>query len=232
LNSQAVEEGGAMSEHNFKRDLFGQFARIGKALASGKRLEMLEFLAQGERSVEQLAHLAGLAVANTSQHLQQLRQVGLVTARKEGLYVYYRIAGNGIVRLLAALRAVGEEHLADVDRLVRLFRDSKDDLEPVPAKELWQRVKQGLVTVLDVRPPEEYAQGHIRGALNVPVTELKKRLHQIPADQEVVAYCRGPYCLLAYEAVRVLRKQGIKARRLEEGYPEWKSAGLPVEGSA
>jgi len=221
-----------MSEHNFKRDLFGQFARIGKALASGKRLEMLEFLAQGERSVEQLAHLAGLSVANTSQHLQQMRQVGLVTARKQGLYVHYRIAGNGIVRLLAALRAVGEEHLADVDRLVRLFRHSKDDLEPVPAKELWRRVKQGLVTVLDVRPPEEYAQGHIRGALNVPVTQLKKRLHQIPADQEVVAYCRGPYCLLAYEAVRVLRKQGIEARRLEEGYPEWKSAGLPVEGSA
>ncbi len=221
-----------MSEQNFKSDLFGQFARIGKALSSGKRLEMLEFLAQGERSVEQLARLTGLSVANTSQHLQQLRQVGLVTARKEGLYVHYRIAGDGIVRLLAALRAVGEEHLADVDRLVRLFRDSKDDLEPVPAKELWQRVKQGLVTVLDVRPPEEYAQGHIRGALNVPVTELKKRLHQIPADQEVVAYCRGPYCLLAYEAVQVLRKQGIKARRLEEGYPEWKSAGLPVEGSA
>jgi len=221
-----------MSEHNFKRDLFGQFARIGKALASGKRLEMLEFLAQGERSVEQLARLAGLSVANTSQHLQQLRQVGLVTARKEGLYVFYRIAGNGIVRLLAALRAVGEEHLADVDRLVRIFRDSKDDLEPVPAKELWQRVRQGLVTVLDVRPPEEYAQGHIRGALNVPVAELKKRLHQIPAGQEVVAYCRGPYCLLAYEAVRVLRKQGIQARRLEDGYPEWKSAGLPVEGSA
>jgi rhodanese-related sulfurtransferase/DNA-binding transcriptional ArsR family regulator len=232
LNSQAVEERGAMSEHNFKRDLFGQFARIGKALASGKRLEMLEFLAQGERSVEQLARLAGLSVANTSQHLQQLRQVGLVTARKEGLYVFYRIAGNGIVRLLAALRAVGEEHLADVDRLVRIFRDSKDDLEPVPAKELWQRVRQGLVTVLDVRPPEEYAQGHIRGALNVPVAELKKRLHQIPAGQEVVAYCRGPYCLLAYEAVRVLRKQGIQARRLEDGYPEWKSAGLPVEGSA
>jgi rhodanese-related sulfurtransferase/DNA-binding transcriptional ArsR family regulator len=232
LNSQAVKERGAMSEHNFKRDLFGQFARIGKALASGKRLEMLEFLAQGERSVEQLARLAGLSVANTSQHLQQLRQVGLVTARKEGLYVFYRIAGNGIVRLLAALRAVGEEHLADVDRLVRIFRDSKDDLEPVPAKELWQRVRQGLVTVLDVRPPEEYAQGHIRGALNVPVAELKKRLHQIPAGQEVVAYCRGPYCLLAYEAVRVLRKQGIQARRLEDGYPEWKSAGLPVEGSA
>lgn len=218
-----------MSEQNFKSDLFEQFARIGKALSSGKRLEMLEFLAQGERSVEQLARMTGLAVANTSQHLQLLRQVGLVTARKEGLYVYYRVAGDGIVRLLAALRAVGEEHVADVDRLVKVFLGSKDNLEPVPAKELWQRVKQGLVTVLDVRPPEEYAQGHIRGAINVPVTELKKRLHQIPTGQEVVAYCRGPYCLLAYEAVQVLRKKGIKARRLEDGYPEWKSAGLPVE---
>jgi len=218
-----------MPEQNFKSDLFAQFARIGKALSSGKRLEMLEFLAQGERSVEQLARMTGLSVANTSQHLQLLRQVGLVIARKEGLYVYYRVAGDGIVRLLATLRAVGEEHVADVDRLVKLFRDSKDDLEPVPAKELWQRVKQGLVTVLDVRPPEEYAQGHIRGAINVPVTELKKRLHQIPAGQEVVAYCRGPYCLLAYEAVQVLRKKGIKARRLEDGYPEWKSAGLPVD---
>ena len=218
-----------MSEPNLKGDLFEQFARIGKALSSGKRLEMLEFLAQGERSVEQLARMTGLSVANTSQHLQQLRQVGLVTARKEGLYVFYRIAGDGIVRLLATLRAVGEEHVADVDRLVKLFRDSKDNLEPVPAKELWQRVKQGLVTVLDVRPPEEYAQGHIRGALNVPVAELKKRLHQIPAGQEVVAYCRGPYCLLAYEAVQVLRRKGIKARRLEDGYPEWKSAGLPVD---
>jgi rhodanese-related sulfurtransferase/DNA-binding transcriptional ArsR family regulator len=218
-----------MSGQNFKRDLFEQFARIGKALSSGKRLEMLEFLAQGERNVEQLARMTALSVANTSQHLQQLRQVGLVTARKEGLYVRYRIAGDGIVRLLTSLRAVGEEHVADVDRLIKLFLDSKDSLEPVPATELLQRVRQGLVTVLDVRPPEEYAQGHIRGAINVPVTELKKRLHQIPADQEVVAYCRGPYCLLAYEAVQVLRKKGIRARRLEDGYPEWRLRGLPVE---
>ena len=220
-----------MSEQNFKSDLFDQFARIGKALSSGKRLEMLEFLAQGERSVEQLAHLTGLSVANTSQHLQQLRQVGLVTARKEGLYVHYGIAGDGGVRLLATLRAVGEENLADVNRLVKIFLDSKDDLEPVPAKELWQRVKQGLVTVLDVRPPEEYAQGHIRGAINVPLTELKKWLHRIPAGQEVVAYCRGPYCVLAYEAVQVLRKKGVKARRMEDGYPEWRLRGLPVDMS-
>lgn len=220
-----------MAGKNLKSDLFEQFARVGKALSSGKRLEMLEFLAQGERSVEQLARMTGLTIANTSQHLQQLRQLGLVVARKEGLYVRYRIAGDGVVRLLTALRAVGEEHLADVDRLIKLFHEGKDSLEPVPARELWQRARQGLVTVLDVRPPEEYAQGHIRGAINVPVAQLKKKLHQIRAGQEVVAYCRGPYCLLAYEAVQLLRKKGIQARRLEEGYPEWKSAGLPVDAS-
>jgi rhodanese-related sulfurtransferase/DNA-binding transcriptional ArsR family regulator len=218
-----------VSTHNFKSSLFEQFARIGKALSSGKRLEMLEFLAQGERSVEMLARMTGLSVTNTSQHLQQLRQTGLVMARKEGLYVFYRINGDSIVRLLVALRAVGEENLAEVDKLVKLYLDSKDSLEPVPAKELMQRVKKGLVIVLDVRPPEEYAAGHIPGAINVPVTELKKRLNEIPTDQEIVAYCRGPYCLMAFEAVAQLRKKGLKARRLEDGLPEWRSAGLPVE---
>ncbi len=218
-----------MSNPNFKSDLFEQFARIGKALSSGKRLEMLEFLAQGERSVDMLAKMTGLSVANTSQHLQQLRQAGLVCARKEGLYVFYRLAGDGIVQLLSALRAVGQEHLAEVDKLVRLYLGSKDSLEPLPAKELMQRARKGLVTVLDVRPPEEYAAGHIPGAINMPVTELKKRLHEIPKGQEIVAYCRGPYCLMAFEAVAALRKKGRKARRLEDGFPEWKSAGLPVE---
>jgi rhodanese-related sulfurtransferase/DNA-binding transcriptional ArsR family regulator len=218
-----------VSTHNFKSSLFEQFARIGKALSSGKRLEILEFLAQGERSVEMLARMTGLSVTNTSQHLQQLRQTGLVMARKEGLYVFYRINGDSIVRLLVALRAVGEENLAEVDKLVKLYLDSKDNLEPVPAKELMQRVRKGLVIVLDVRPPEEYAAGHIPGAINVPVTELKKRLNEIPTDQEIVAYCRGPYCLMAFEAVAQLRKKGLKARRLEDGLPEWRSAGLPVE---
>jgi rhodanese-related sulfurtransferase len=145
------------------------------------------------------------------------------------LYVFYRINGDSIVRLLVALRAVGEENLAEVDKLVKLYLDSKDSLEPVPAKELMQRVRKGLVIVLDVRPPEEYAAGHIPGAINVPVTELKKRLNEIPTDQEIVAYCRGPYCLMAFEAVAQLRKKGLKARRLEDGLPEWRSAGLPVE---
>ncbi len=220
-----------MSNATVKTDLFEQFARIGKALGSARRLEMLEFLAQTERSVEALARMTGLSVANTSQHLQQLRQAGLVAARKEGLYVFYRLAGDGIVRLLASLRAVGQEYLAEVDKLVKLYLDSKDGLEPVPAKELMQRAKKGLVTVLDVRPPEEYAAGHIRGAINVPVAELRKRLNEIPRRQEIVAYCRGPYCLMAYEAVTELRNRGRKARRLEDGFPEWKSAGLPVDRS-
>ena len=218
-----------MSNKTFKSDLFEQFARIGKSLSSGKRLQMLEYLAQGERSVDALARMTGLSVANTSQHLQQLRQAGLASARKEGLYVFYRLSGDSITRLLAALRVVGQENLAEVDKLVKVYFESKDSLEPVPAKELLQRAKTGVVTVLDVRPPEEYAAGHIRGAINVPLAELTKRLHEIPRGKEIVAYCRGPYCLLAFEAVVQLRKKGRKARRLEDGFPEWKSAGLPVE---
>lgn len=214
---------------NAKTELFEQFARIGKALSSAKRLETLEFLAQAERSVDELARMTGLSVANASQHLQQLRQAGLVLARKEGLRVYYRIAGDGIVRLLAAVQAVGRERLAEVDRLVTLYLDSKDSLEPVPVRELMQRARTGLVTVLDVRPAEEYAAGHIRGAINVPVASLGKRLVDIPARREVVAYCRGPYCLLAFDAVAELRRRGRKARRLEVGFPEWRSAGLPVD---
>lgn len=217
-----------MSNKTFKSDLFEQFARVGKALSSGKRLQMLEYLAQGERSVDVLARMTGLSVANTSQHLQLLRQAGLTSTRKEGLYVFYRLSGDSIVRLLAALRVVGQEHLAEVDKLVKVYLESKDSLEPVPAKELLQRAKTGVVVVLDVRPPEEYAAGHIRGAINVPLAELTKRLHEIPSDKEVVAYCRGPYCLLAFEAVMQLRKKGRQAHRLADGFPEWKSAGLPI----
>src|SRR5437763_5962196 len=213
-----------MSKPTIKTALFEQFARIGKALSSAKRLELLEFIAQAQRSVQALARMTGLSVANTSQHLRQLRQAGLVGARKEGLYVYYSLAGNGIVQLLSALRAVGQEHLAEVDKLIRLYLDSKDSLEPVAARELMQRAKKGLVTVLDVRPPEEFAAGHIRGAINVPVSELKKRLNEIPRGEEVVAYCRGPYCLMAFDAVAELRNRGRKARRLEGGFPARKSA--------
>ena len=214
---------------SFKQDLFAQFARIGQALSSSKRLELVEFLAQGERSVDALARAAGLSMANTSHHLQQLRRAGLVVGRKEGLNVCYRISGDEVLELLAALRRVGERHLAEVDRLVDAFLTVKDTLEPVSREELRERVRHGMVTVLDVRPSEEYAAGHLPGAVNVPLAEIEKHLGEINPEQEVIAYCRGPHCILAFEAVARLRDHGLKARRLEDGYPEWKLAGLPVE---
>jgi rhodanese-related sulfurtransferase/DNA-binding HxlR family transcriptional regulator len=217
---------------SFKQDLFAQFARVGKALSSANRLELLEFLAQGERSVEALAKVAGLSVANTSQHLQQLRQTGLVLARKEGQHVLYRLAGDDIVSLVESLRRVAESHLAEVNRLVDSYLTVKDALEPIPAQELLTRAREGLVTVLDVRPPEEYAAGHLPGAINIPLSDLEKHLSTLPIDSEVVAYCRGPYCVLAYEAVARLRARGYAAWRLVDGFPEWKKAGFEVETAA
>jgi len=213
----------------FKHDLFAQIARLGKALGNGNRLELLEFLAQGERSVDELARVSGLSVANTSQHLQLLRQAGLVQARKEGLKVYYRLSGGDVLDLLTALRSSAERHLAEVDRLVQAYLTVKDGLEPVPRAELLQRARDGLVTVLDVRPAEEYAAGHLPGAVNIPLAELENGLAGLDADQEVVAYCRGPHCVLAFEAVARLRGLGWSARRLQDGFPEWERAGLPVD---
>jgi len=218
-----------MSTSNFKHDLFAQFARVGKALGNGNRLELIEYIAQGERSVDELAKVSGLTVANTSQHLQQLRQAGLVLCRKAGLKVFYRLSGDDVITLLDALRGVAERHVADVEKLVSTYLSVKDDLEPLPRKELLDRARDGLVTVLDVRPAEEYAAGHIAGAVNVPLSELEQYLKNINPKQEVVAYCRGPHCLLAFDAVAQLRKKGLTARRLEDGFPEWKTAGLPVD---
>jgi rhodanese-related sulfurtransferase/DNA-binding transcriptional ArsR family regulator len=213
----------------FKQELFSQFARVGKALSNGNRLELLEFLAQGERSVEALAKVSGLSIANTSQHLQQLRRAGLVTTRRVGQNVFYQLAGNEVVTLLDVLRAVGEKQLAEVDRLVQTYLKVKDHLEPIPAQELLKRARAGQVTVLDVRPAEEYACGHLPGAINIPLAELETNLDQLKPGQEVVAYCRGPYCVLAYDAVAKLRAKGWEARRLQNGFPEWEAAGLPVE---
>jgi len=218
-----------MSSTNVKNLLFAEFARVSKALGSGNRLELLEFLAQGERSVDALAGLSGLSVANTSRHLQVLRQAGLVAARKEGQFVYYSVSGDGVIKLLAALQEVGQHNLAEVTKLVNSYLTSKDSLEAVSVSELMDRMQQGLVTIVDVRPVEEYAAGHLQGAINVPLLELEKHLDDLPTDQEIVAYCRGPFCVLAFEAVAQLRKQGLKARRLETGFPEWKVAGFPVE---
>lgn len=218
-----------MSTQALKRALYHALARVAQALASGNRLQLLEFIAQGERSVEELAAMAGLSVANTSQHLQALRQAGLVVPRKHGQRVFYSIAGEEVIQLYRGLRRVGEVRVAEVERLVRDFIGHRDQLEPIPAMELRARLKKGLVTVLDVRPPEEFAAGHLPGAINVPLDKLESGLAKLPKEHEVVAYCRGPYCLMSFEAVRKLRKRGWKARRLEEGFPEWKAAGLPVE---
>ena len=218
-----------MSSSIIKLELLEQFSRIGKALSSPGRLELLELLAQSERRVDTLAALTGMTVANTSQHLQLLRQVGLVVPRKDGLSVFYRLAGDDVVRLLSALTSVGETYLAEVETVVRTYLDHKDDMEPVTAGELLKRARSGQVTVLDVRPVEEFAAGHLPGAVNIPIGELQKRLSELPRGKEVVAYCRGPFCLMSYEAMRLLRRKGLKARRrLQNGLPEWRAAGLPV----
>ncbi len=210
--------------------LYAQFAQVAKALSHPHKLELLELLAQRERSVEALAKVAGISVANTSRHLQQLRRAGLVESRKEGLYVFYRVAGDDVIDLLGNLQRTGERHISEVNRVVMGYFNDRDSLEAVSRKELLQRSKDGLVTILDVRPPEEYEAGHIPGAVNVPLAEIEQHLSDLPREQDIIAYCRGAYCVLAFEAVAALREKGFKARRLEEGYPEWKAAGLPVEG--
>ena len=220
-----------MSTETIKRELYQSIAKVAQALASGNRLQLLEFMAQGERSVDALAAMSGVTVANTSQHLQALRRAGLVTARKEGQRVYYRVAGDDVVRLYDGLRVVAESRLAEVRQLVNEFLGDRGALEPVLAEELLARAKKGLVTVLDVRPREEFAAGHLPGAVNIPMDKLESELARLPKKREVVAYCRGPYCLMSFDAVLKLRQRGWKARRLNEGYPEWKAAGLPIESS-
>jgi rhodanese-related sulfurtransferase len=213
----------------FKNRLYGQFARIGKALASPHRLELLELLAQGERTVDSLATEMGLSLANASQHLQALRQAALVDSRKEGLYVFYRLSHPGVFDLSRAIRIVAERQLADLERLVREHFGERFDAEPVELDELLKRARSKNVVVLDTRPPDEYAAGHIAGALSVPVDDLQRQLRRLPKDKEYVAYCRGPYCVYADRAVEILRSHGRRARRLREGFPEWRAAGLPVE---
>ncbi|HXU21568.1 MAG TPA: metalloregulator ArsR/SmtB family transcription factor [Verrucomicrobiae bacterium] len=213
----------------FKTNLFEQFARIGKALANGNRLEMLELLAQKERSVEELGRLTEMSTANTSQHLQVLRRARLVDATKDGLYVRYRLADPRVFELWQALRDLGKDRIAEIDRVVHSFLKERSTLKPVTTKELRQRLKDGSAIILDVRPAEEYGAGHIRGARSIPLGELKSRLRELPKSREIVAYCRGPYCVLADEAVVLLRSHGLKAFRFERGFPEWKAHGFPVE---
>jgi rhodanese-related sulfurtransferase/DNA-binding transcriptional ArsR family regulator len=217
------------SDAEHKGRLYEAIGRVALALGNAGRLQLLEFVAQGERSVDTLAAMTGLSVANTSKHLQALRAAGLVSARKDGLRVYYSSAGEDVATLLSALREVSEHRVAEVEQLLRTWLAHRDEMEAVPAKEVLARAKKGLVVVLDVRPAEEFSAGHLPGAINIPIHELEKRLRELPKRKEVIAYCRGPYCLMSYDAVAVLRKKGLKARRLEAGLPEWRAAGLPVE---
>ncbi len=217
-----------MSRQGPKHSLFAQFAVVAKTLGHAHRLELLEQLAQGERSVDVLAQRTGLSIANASQHLQQMRRAGLVGNRRDGKFVYYRLADDAVLELLAVLRRIAEQNLAEVERVVRSYFDQRDSLEPVSRAELMQRLRAGTVTIIDVRPEDEFALGHLPGALNIPLRGLEARLGEINRKREVVAYCRGPYCVLSYEAVATLRARGFKARRLEDGLPEWRVAGLPV----
>lgn len=214
---------------SFKKDVFAQFALVGKSLSNGNRLELLEFLAQGERSVEQLAKVSGLTIANTSQHLQGLRRSGLVTSRAEGQKSVYRLTDYSVVELLMVMRKIAENNLGEIHRLVVSYLDEKDNLEPISREELFKRANKGTITIIDVRPEIEYSAGHVPLAINIPLTELKKTFKSLPKSKEVIAYCRGPYCLLAFEAVAQLRAKGFKARRMQDGFPEWKQQGLPVE---
>ena len=222
-----------MSGHReFKDALYSQFARIGHALASPKRIELLDLLGQGEKTVETLADQIATPIKNTSAHLRALRSARLVETRRDGTYVFYRLADDDVFRLLRSLEAVGHARLADVQQVVRLYLDGHDQLEPVTFKELRRLMRDDDVTVVDVRPVEEFDAGHIPGALSVPVPQLKRRLRELPKGREVIAYCRGRYCVYSLDAVTLLRKHGYRARRVHEGLPDWKVAGLPVEVGA
>lgn len=221
-----------MSTAGPKRTIYASLAEVAQALGHAHRLELMEHLAQGPRSVEELAERAGLTFANTSRHLQILRRARLVETERRGKHVLYSLAGETeVVALLKALGCVGERNIAEIRQMMGDYFDTRDALAPVSRKELLASLKAGAVTLLDVRPGDEFALGHLPGALNIPLDELKRRLAKLPKNQEIVAYCRGPYCILSFEAVAMLRAKGFKVRRLEDGFPEWKAAGLAVEAA-
>lgn len=222
-----------MSSTGAKQAILASLAEVAQALGHPHRLELLEHVAQGMRSVEELSARANLSFANTSRHLQILRRARLVDTERRGKHVLYRLAGDAeVIELVRALGRVGERNVAEVSRVMMDYFHARDALQAVSRKELISRLRDGLVTVLDVRPEDEFALGHLPGALNIPLGKLDRRLGELPVDREIVAYCRGPYCVLSFEAVAALRARGYLVRRLEDGYPEWKAAGLPIEAAA
>lgn len=214
-----------------KLQVFEQFAELARVLGHAHRLELLEHVSQGERSVDRLASLTHLSMANASAHLQQLRRGGFVQTRRDGKRILYRLADGPVMQLLSALRCYAERNRAEVREIVSDYFDSLDRLEPVSREDLVGRLEQGSVTLLDVRPDDEFALGHLPGAINIPLEKIEQHLAELPKGHEIVAYCRGPYCILSFEAVAALRKKGYRVRRLEDGYPEWKAAGYAVESS-
>jgi rhodanese-related sulfurtransferase len=222
-----------MSRAGPKQAIYESLAEVAQALGHPHRLELLEHLAQGERSVEELAARAHLSFANASRHLQILRRARLVETERRGKHVLYSLAGDAeVVALTKALGRVGERNVAEIDRVMADYFRARDALEAVSRDDLVSRLHDGVVTLLDVRPEDEFAVGHLPGALNIPLAELERRLGELQKDREVIAYCRGPYCVLSFEAVAALRMRGYLVRRLEDGYPEWKAAGLPTEAAA
>jgi rhodanese-related sulfurtransferase/DNA-binding transcriptional ArsR family regulator len=217
-----------VTHRDFKDPLYAQFARIGHAVSAPKRLELLDLLAQGEKTVETLAEQSATPVKNTSAHLRALRQARLVETRRKGSYVFYRLADDDVLRFLRTLQALGRSRLAEVEQVAALYIDQRDELDPVGLAELRRLSREDTVTVIDVRPREEYEAGHIPGALSMPVAELRRRLDELPKRREVVAYCRGPYCVYSVEAVELLRKHGYRARRAADGLPDWRAEGWPV----
>ena len=218
----------SISDRQFKNAIFENLARVGKALGSPKRLELLDVLAQGPRTVEVLADQASMTVANTSRHLRLLHAAHLVDTEKHGLFVTYRLADGEVADYLRSLRTFAEHRLAEIERVAQEFLEARGGMEPVDLETLRRRVRQGKATVLDVRPPEEYAAGHIAGAISVPLAQLEQRLNELPRDREIVAYCRGPYCVLSVHAVETLRRRGFRAVRLEDGVADWQAQGFPV----
>lgn len=220
-----------MGKRTFKNNVYQQLAKIGKAMSNPHRLEILELLAQGRFSVAEIADETHISGANASQHLQVLKQAQLVSTQRKGNHVYYRLAGEHVYKAWKALRDLGVERVAEIERVLRQFRESRTSLETLSRSELAEKMRREDVTVIDVRPKHEFNEGHIAGALNIPVDELPGKLNQLPKNREIVAYCRGPFCVFADEAVELLHKNGYDARRLDEGYPEWKLEELPVEYS-
>ncbi len=218
-----------MSSRSPKLVLFESFASVAKALGHAHRLQLLEHVGQGEQSVETLAITTGLSIANASQHLMQLRRAGLIEARREGKRVFYRLSDNSVVTLLSSLYEIAERNVAEAQVAIAGYFTERDAMEPVSREELVQRLRRKSVTLLDVRPEDEFAMGHIRGAISMPLKALEQRLNELPRSREIVAYCRGPYCVLSFEAVALLRKRGFKVRRLADGMPEWRAAGMPIK---